>query len=313
MIDPSIWTSEKFVGLSRAARLLFIGIFSLADDYGRIKAAPLWLKLNVFPADADTIEEIGAYLLEICDSGLALPYTHEGRAYLVLPGWTETQKRFKRFDPKHPAPPRSMDLGDTFYVRGEIEASPGSEPSPPQVATNGHPGAVQVQKKLKEEKLKEEAVLPTVVQPSREVQQGTEIDTSSSLYRRAEKLRDQIIVEVARPLPVSEAVTRKLYDHLANLPDGKSVMDLLDEIGRNVEEIRKKPRWDYLLGTSSAMGVVGNLIERWHGEAEKTQEERKRTAREDPPEYQAKRAAARNLAQQLTRKYAISPDGGNRQ
>ena len=37
MIDPNIWDSEDFSKLSILGRLLFIGMFSNADDEGRGK------------------------------------------------------------------------------------------------------------------------------------------------------------------------------------------------------------------------------------------------------------------------------------
>ena len=42
MIDPQIWRNEKIGSLSDTGRLLFIGIFSQADDDGRpvVYAAP---------------------------------------------------------------------------------------------------------------------------------------------------------------------------------------------------------------------------------------------------------------------------------
>lgn len=38
MIDPSIWINEDFGTLSNLAKLVFIGLFSLADDEGRRKS-----------------------------------------------------------------------------------------------------------------------------------------------------------------------------------------------------------------------------------------------------------------------------------
>lgn len=37
MIDPNIWQSEDFAGLSTLAKLVFIGLFSNADDEGEIR------------------------------------------------------------------------------------------------------------------------------------------------------------------------------------------------------------------------------------------------------------------------------------
>ena len=45
MIDPSIWTDEGMADLEHIEQLLYIGLFSLADDAGRLKGSPTYLKL----------------------------------------------------------------------------------------------------------------------------------------------------------------------------------------------------------------------------------------------------------------------------
>lgn len=51
MIDPNIWKDPKFAQLSDAEKILFVGIFSNADDEGRIIATPEALKAEIFPYD----------------------------------------------------------------------------------------------------------------------------------------------------------------------------------------------------------------------------------------------------------------------
>lgn len=49
MIDPNIWDSEDFGKLSDLSKLVFIGLFSLADDEGRGRCNPGYLKSKLFP------------------------------------------------------------------------------------------------------------------------------------------------------------------------------------------------------------------------------------------------------------------------
>ena len=51
MIDSKLWFNEKVAALPDAGRLLFIGIFSNADDDGRLGASPKYLKATIFPYD----------------------------------------------------------------------------------------------------------------------------------------------------------------------------------------------------------------------------------------------------------------------
>ena len=58
MIDPNIWQSEDFSKLSTLGKLVFIGLFSLADDEGRGRCNPVYLK--------STLNFIGISLTVIC-------------------------------------------------------------------------------------------------------------------------------------------------------------------------------------------------------------------------------------------------------
>ena len=51
MIVPEIWQSESFAQLSILAKLVFIGLFSNADDEGRGIANPVYIKSILFPYD----------------------------------------------------------------------------------------------------------------------------------------------------------------------------------------------------------------------------------------------------------------------
>ncbi len=44
MLDSGIWANEHFAGLPPMVRLLQIGIINLADDQGRMKAHPAYLR-----------------------------------------------------------------------------------------------------------------------------------------------------------------------------------------------------------------------------------------------------------------------------
>ena len=63
MIDPEIWQSETIAALTRDQRLLFIGLFSNADDQGRLRAHPALIRSLVFPYD-DITHAIAVEIVE---------------------------------------------------------------------------------------------------------------------------------------------------------------------------------------------------------------------------------------------------------
>lgn len=101
MIDPQIWRNEKVGSLPDAGRLLFIGIFSQADDDGRLKASPRFLKATIFPYDNDKSEQQIKQLRDQCaELGLIRIYTNSKTEYLDIPGWGEHQQiRKDRYNP----------------------------------------------------------------------------------------------------------------------------------------------------------------------------------------------------------------------
>ena len=65
MISPIIWEDPSFNKLSRDTRLLFIGMFSTADDEGYLRADEGSLKRNIFGFDENITENIKIWTQEI--------------------------------------------------------------------------------------------------------------------------------------------------------------------------------------------------------------------------------------------------------
>lgn len=92
MIDPNIWISEDFSKLSSFAKLVFIGLFSQADDEGRGKANPTYLKSILFPyEEAIRVADIKKTLQEIASTMSVTFYTHDEKEYYVLDSWDKFQ------------------------------------------------------------------------------------------------------------------------------------------------------------------------------------------------------------------------------
>lgn len=64
MIHIKIWQNEEFATLSPLARLLYIGLITLADDDGRLKGNSALIKSQIFPFDAKMTIEIFKNLLK---------------------------------------------------------------------------------------------------------------------------------------------------------------------------------------------------------------------------------------------------------
>lgn len=103
MIDPSIWQSEDFSKLSTLAKLVFIGLFSLADDEGRGRCNPVYLKSTLFPYEEGIRSaDIDKTLSEISSNMSAIFYSCDGSSYYSLYNWNTWQKIDKPSQSKIP-------------------------------------------------------------------------------------------------------------------------------------------------------------------------------------------------------------------
>jgi len=100
-LTPDIWSDSFFVKLSPQERLLFIGMITLADDEGRLRAAPSYLKGEIFPEDRVTEATTRQFRDRITALNRSVQlYKAAGMEYVQLRNWSKYQR------PSHPSPSR---------------------------------------------------------------------------------------------------------------------------------------------------------------------------------------------------------------
>lgn len=94
IIDPNIWESPDFATLSLLGKVIFIGMFSLADDEGRGKANPVYLRSKLFPYNTEdvSLDDIRHSLEGIKDKMSVIFYSVKGTQYYALTHWNLWQK-----------------------------------------------------------------------------------------------------------------------------------------------------------------------------------------------------------------------------
>ena len=108
MLSPDIWESESFSSLSDFQKIMFIGLISLADDEGRGKANPSYIKSTLFPYDENRrVAEVKSALSQIARCTSTQFYNVNGSEYYFLSSWTKWQKIDKPSKSKLPPPPKS--------------------------------------------------------------------------------------------------------------------------------------------------------------------------------------------------------------
>lgn len=101
----------QFSKLTHPARLLFLGTITLADDDGRLRANPAFLRSKIFPYDDKVgVLDVSGWLNEIVKAKLVLTYTGNGEQFIVHPKWNTYQYvRKDMYQPSQlPPPPETV-------------------------------------------------------------------------------------------------------------------------------------------------------------------------------------------------------------
>lgn len=122
-IKPEFFTSEQVVECSVTARLLFIGMWNFCDDSGIHPAALKTLKMEVFPGDDITVQQVESCIKELISVGLIMEYEIENKRYWLVTGWHH--QRIEKPNYRHPLPdgstPSRGAVGDHSPTEKEKE------------------------------------------------------------------------------------------------------------------------------------------------------------------------------------------------
>lgn len=117
-IKPEFPQSEVIGTISREARLLFIQLWTIADDHGRCRSAIRYLCGQLYPYDDDAIDLICDWLQELEAADLIARYTVDGSQYMEIVGWSKHQ-RVDNAGKSH-IPPRTVEAESKFAAtRGD--------------------------------------------------------------------------------------------------------------------------------------------------------------------------------------------------
>ena len=91
-IKPGFFRNADLVELSVEARLLFIGLWTIADREGRLEDRPKQIKMEIYPADSF---DINSLLSELASTDMLLRYEVGGKRYLQIVNFTRHQNPHK--------------------------------------------------------------------------------------------------------------------------------------------------------------------------------------------------------------------------
>ena len=112
-VRPEFFTDAKMPLLTPSARLLYVGLWCIADDEGRGEYLPKLIEGAVFPHEQ---VDIFALLRELLDLGRLVVYEVDGQMYFHIPRFEDYQKPNRKYESRLPAPP-AQRVGSVDAVR----------------------------------------------------------------------------------------------------------------------------------------------------------------------------------------------------
>lgn len=107
-IKPGFFSNDDLVELPFEARLLFIGLWTIADRAGRLLDRPKKIKMDIFPGDNVDVE---ACLVSLAQSGFIIRYESLGVRAIQVSNWSKHQN------------PHVKEAASTIPYQGQSDAS----------------------------------------------------------------------------------------------------------------------------------------------------------------------------------------------
>ncbi|OVZ82208.1 DnaT-like ssDNA-binding domain-containing protein [Yersinia kristensenii] len=90
-IKPEFWTDSMMVQFDVFTRLLYIGLWTAADDHGAIRDEPDRIAMEVMPREDIEMVKLNIDLL-IASGRLSRMLNDDGTSYLIIDKWTDHQR-----------------------------------------------------------------------------------------------------------------------------------------------------------------------------------------------------------------------------
>lgn len=150
-VHPALFTDEAWVSCSPLARILYVGLWTDADDQGLFEWKPLQIKMRLLPGDT---ADVPAMLAELVEAGLIRTYRVAEKTYGAI-------RNFRKFQrPQKPNAVHPLGDGIASYV-GLSE----TDPAPVADHSDTAPVIPQQMEDVGEEE-EEEVTEPTVPCPA---------------------------------------------------------------------------------------------------------------------------------------------------
>lgn len=136
LLKPSFFTNEELATIEPFGRLLFAGLWTIADREGRLEDRPGRIRAELLPYDPLSAVEVNQYLGQLEELGFIVRYETDGKRYIQIGAFRRHQKPHTREAASEIPCPPGWDGGDEHglviakAVPGPDEAMPSPKKTP---------------------------------------------------------------------------------------------------------------------------------------------------------------------------------------
>lgn len=230
-IKPSFFVNEDLAEIDPLGRLLFIGLWCLADRAGRLEDRPKRIKIELLPCDACDVD---ALLQALHDRGLIQRYTAGEHRLIQVVNFAKHQSPHHQERPSRLPPPEAFEASSE-RARGRPKANPGLIPDKPEA----NPGAI--------------ALIPDSLIP--------DLKTMSGKPDAAAELLDYLNHQAGRNFRAVKATLKPIQDRLATAsPEQiRAVIDDRVKAWKDDPKMAEYLRPATLFSASKFESYLGNL------------------------------------------------------
>lgn len=127
-IKPGFFANDELAELSFEARLLFIGLWTIADREGRLDDRTKKIKGQVFPYDNCDVEKL---LEDLCNANFITRYSVDGRKFIHINNFHKHQNPHPNEKASEIPPPSDAEIADvtSTHVKDESTSNQGMKSS----------------------------------------------------------------------------------------------------------------------------------------------------------------------------------------
>ena len=104
IIKPGFFSNDKLAEIPAHGRLLFAGLWTIADREGRLPDRVMWIKGSIFPYEDVAVD---CFLEQLAAGGFIQRYEIDGDRFIQITGWAKHQRpHIKEVASTIPAPIR---------------------------------------------------------------------------------------------------------------------------------------------------------------------------------------------------------------